>query len=95
MTSGFSNDWASTGIPSNQPSDVATACALAAASPDDLNGCTLWVAGGRIAEVERGYQASAPQWLGGENWAILQRGTALLGKGYKLPTEPRELDGMR
>jgi hypothetical protein len=91
MTSGFSDDWADTGIPSNKPSDVATASAVAAAH-QDLNGCTLWVAGGKITEVEKGYQNSAGQWLGADNYDILQRGTALLGKGYKLPTKPREID---
>lgn len=93
MTTGFSDEWQEAGIPSNEPSDVALACVVAATHPN-LNGCTLWIAGGKISEVEQGYQKSVPQWLGEENWNILQRGSALLGKGYKLPPAPRKLDGL-
>jgi len=93
MTAGFSDEWKEAGIPSNKPSDVALACVVAATHPN-LNGCALWVAGGKISEVEQGYQNSVPQWLGDENWNMLLRGSALLGKGYKLPPSPRKLDGV-
>ncbi|KAL1961704.1 hypothetical protein VTN77DRAFT_1308 [Rasamsonia byssochlamydoides] len=90
MTSGFSKDWLDAGIPSNKPEDVAEAICLAAADPS-LNGCTLWVTGGKITEVEKPLMNLASQWLGEENWDILQRGAALLAKGYKLPPKPREI----
>ena len=89
MTGGFSDQWISSGIPSNKPEHVAQAICLAAADPE-INGCSLWVCGGKITEIERPLMNLSRTWLGAENSDILQRGASLLSKGYKLPPIPRD-----
>ena len=51
MTSAFAEGWISPGLPANGPVHIARAIAIAALRPD-LNGCALWVSGGKFTEIE-------------------------------------------
>src|SRR5579862_5934266 len=88
MTSAFSDGWIKAGLPANEPEDISRAIATAALRPD-LNGCTLWVSGGRFTEIENRFctYEGRGHWLGKENNEDWEKGAEFLKAGYTLPEQ--------
>ncbi|KAH8676556.1 hypothetical protein BGZ60DRAFT_562212 [Tricladium varicosporioides] len=90
MVKGIEQGWEALKLPTNQPEDVARSiiiCSTANRIPDNkiykgasmpFAGKILFVAGGESYEIEDALQRLEPQWLGGENSRILERGQAYL-----------------
>lgn len=88
MTSAFADGWISAGLPANEPGDISRAIATAAVRPD-LNGCTLWVSGGKFTEIENRFCSyeGREHWLGKENNEDWEKGAEFLKAGYTLPDQ--------
>ncbi|OQV09302.1 hypothetical protein CLAIMM_13436 [Cladophialophora immunda] len=97
MAEWFQDDWIGSGLPTNEPEDVARAmliCATANRGHGDethqnvalpFAGKILWVGGGGTYEIEDRIQALESQWLGEENSKVLAQGQEFLAErgGYK------------
>ncbi|CAK7232381.1 hypothetical protein SBRCBS47491_008250 [Sporothrix bragantina] len=80
LLAGVKGRWVEEKLPLNQPSDVAQMILQCAADPE-LNGKSVFVAGGRGYDTEEGYNKTQGQWMGeklAEEW---HRGQAVLGLG--------------
>ena len=88
MTSAFAEGWISAGLPANEPHDISRAIATAAVRPD-LNGCTLWVSGGKFTVIENRFcsHEGREHWLGKQNNEDWEKGAEFLKAGYTLPDQ--------
>jgi hypothetical protein len=87
MTSAFAEGWIKGGFPTNEPVDISRAIATAAVRPD-LNGCTLWVSGGNLTEIENGIVGipNRDHWLGKKNNEDWEKSRVFLSD-YVLPDQ--------
>jgi hypothetical protein len=87
MTSAFAEGWIKGGFPTNEPVDISRAIATAAVRPD-LNGCTLWVSGGTLTEIENGIVGvpNRDHWLGKKNNEDWEKSKVFLSD-YVLPDQ--------
>ena len=80
LVKGIKDAWEKAGLPANTPLDVARVTA-GALMEKDLNGKSMYVAGGRAYEIEDNLDRLEPQWLGEEPSRSLAQGQAVLGDG--------------
>ncbi|KAF7195361.1 Short-chain dehydrogenase/reductase ascJ [Pseudocercospora fuligena] len=77
---GVKDIWEKSGLPSNQPGDVAKIVVGVLSDPQQKGGA-LYVEGGRAWDVEAGLLHTRPQWLGERQTKDLDAGTLVLGSG--------------
>ena len=77
---GVKEIWQKSGLPSNQPEDVAKIVVGVLSDPEQKGGA-LYVEGGRAWDVEAGLLHTRPQWLGERQTKDLDAGTLVLGSG--------------